>query len=699
MYTPFTGDWFVSQVPHTVIMISQSKNKPENTEILKCFAQFAALPRAWHRLTQHSRVFRLRSRILLSLVAMLSALFTPALAAQDTFSLNSTGTLLITETSALQNDSLFPPEDDLDWQAETLPIADRLGNEEHVNRILWLRFELDEPDQTETYSLYFYRYNLAIDVFFNGVRIGGDTYRPNRQTVSWNHPRIVDIQSANWLEYNNVVHVRLTGSYFGGTFGPILFGPHDVLQPLYEERLFRQIKVNEWLQASGILVVILSLSLWVMRRHDPIYLLFAALTASWLVLQTHMVIYYNLIEYRYWLPLVHISVDLFILFMFLFLTRFVRLPSPRAEKILYAWTAVAICWHVLAPITLWWVGAYVVHMIGNLFMFFVLVRLGINAVRMRDRLSIIIAVTVLVQIALAFHDWMMIMTGDMEDWESAMYLSQFAFPLLLLVFTIGLLNRFVSALNSVEELNRDLEAKVEASRLTIEASYQKRRELELSKAAEEERVKIYRDLHDDVGSKLLSIAHAGRDHKLGELARNALSSLREAVSRANSPQQKLSDFLEALHEECTLRLEGTGHVVEWAQEWKSESERENSEVSKYRDQILAPEQVYNLNQICREITSNIIRHAKADHVLIETSIQERSWSLAFTDSGTGIEEDAAKGNGLGNIRQRAADIDCQVSWLNLDSGGLRVTLVIPLQSESETEGSPSSAGHPESMSS
>lgn len=637
------GDWFATEASRTLPSMS-----------LPIFCQAA----------KHSnRIISAGARLLsFALVLLFTLSYSTLLSAQS----DGDESILITRVEALENAADLPPPDDAQWQSMSLPIATRLGDEDHINRILWLRFELDKPSIEEAMSLYFYRYNLSMDVYFNGERIGGDSYRPNRQTMAWNHPRIVDIQNANWRDDSNTVHIRFVGSYFGGTFGPVLFGPQASLQSLFEESEFRQIKVNEWLQASGILVILLTLSLWVMRRHDPVYLLFVALTASWLVLQTHMVIYYNLIEYRYWLPLVHSAIDLFILFMFLFLTRFALLPSPRAEKALLCWTGIALLWHILAPVTFWWIGAYVVHLIGNLFMLVLLGRIGLRAIRERDLLSIIIGITVIIQFSLGGHDWLLIMTGDTEDWESAMYLSQFAFPLLLLVFTIGLLNRFVSALNTAEELNRDLEAKVAASRRMIEQSFAEQRSLELSKAAEEERVKIYRDLHDDVGSKLLSIVHAGRDNKLGELARTALRSLREAVSRANSPKQTLADFITALREESALRLEGTGHRVDWQQD------------NDLPEAILESEQVYNLNRICREIVSNIIRHAQASSITISVHHSDKEWRLVYSDDGIGMAKETVEGNGLRHIKERAETIGCAVDWQNQASGGVKTVLTIPV---------------------
>ncbi len=573
--------------------------------------------------------------------------------------------LVIAEMQALESTAAQPPPANADWQPMALPFATRIGEEEHVNRVLWLQFELERPDSDALHSLYFYRYNLAIDVFLNGEKIGGDNYRDNRHTMAWNHPRLIDIQNANWRDGNNRVAVRFQGSYFGGTFAPVLFAERAVLQPLYETRLLRQVRVNEWLQASGIIVTVLALTLWAIRRRDPIYPMFAGMTACWLVLITHMVTYYNLFEYGTWLPIVHAAMDIFALLLFAFLSRFANMPSPRVEKVMVGWTALAMGWHVFGPLSIWWMGAYATHAVGNLFIVYLLIRISKRALTERDRMSVLIALMVIAQIALFLHDFLLTTTGSNEDWESAIYWSQFALPLLILVFTIGLLNRFTSALNLAEELNRDLEAKVEASRKVIAASYQEQRELEISKAAEEERIKIYRDLHDDVGSKLLSIVHAGRDHKLGELARTALASLRDAVSRANSPEQPLRDFLEAMREETQLRLEGTGHQVTWIQ------------TGDIPEIILSSATVYHLNQIMRELVSNIIRHAQASEVEFLANFGPTGWTLQVSDNGRGLDPGATNGNGLGHIRQRASEINCQIDWRNRADAGLQIQMAFP----------------------
>ena len=572
------------------------------------------------------------------------------------------GITVISEPEYVQDDALSPPAADSPWQVVRLPVGDRLADESQSNQVFWFRLSVDKPSAATLYGLYIYRHNLALDVFFNGQRIGGDIHRAGWHTMAWNHPLLVPIQPANWLPGRNEIMLRFSSSYFGGTLSPVLFGPMTSLIPLYDQRQFRQVTVNEWLQVFGIFVTVLSLVLWAMRRHDITYLLFAGSSICWTIVTTHMVAYHNLLSYQYWLPLVHIAIDLWILFTCLFLARLLDIRSRRSEQLLKAWTGLALLWHLLGPMEIWWMGAYLIHIVGNGFLFLMLVRVVRLALRERNRMAMAVCGAILVQIGFFTHDAGMILFSEAEDWESAMYYSTFAFPLMLAVFTASLLRRFTRALQIAEELNRDLEAKVAASRQLIEQSFAERRTLELQQAAQQERMQIYRDLHDDVGSKLLSIVHAGRDSRLGELASSALQSLRDAVSRANNPARPLDLFLAELREESELRLRGAGHNFHWEQP------------DELPDLVVSSRTAYNLNRIFKELVSNIIRHAGADEVVMRVIRDRDRWRLVLSDNGRGFDSSAVMGNGIRNINSRAAELDARAQWEAVPGQGVTLTL-------------------------
>lgn len=180
-----------------------------------------------------------------------------------------------------------------------------------------------------------------------------------------------------------------------------------------------------------------------------------------------------------------------------------------------------------------------------------------------------------------------------------------------------------------------------------------------------ERLKIYRDLHDDVGSRLLSIVHADSGNKLGNMARAALESLRQAVSRANTPDQPLASLMHDIREETELRLTGSGHAVSWHQQ-------------DMPDVMVSSDIAFNVNRIMKELVSNIIRHAHARDVHVAIVRQHNSLQVTVTDNGRGFQPGAHDGNGLGNIRSRSAEIGATVI-MDSSTLGTQISLSIPLR--------------------
>lgn len=564
------------------------------------------------------------------------------------------------------------PPADAQWQPITLPFNAKIGVaentlEEQDRAYLWFRFPLTKPSNDDRYGLYFWRYNLALNVFLNGTEIGGSTFKENRETMSWNRPLLIEIQQGAWQEAGNLVQLRLQRSAWGGALAPVIFGNQESLTELYSARMFRQIEINQVLLAFGISLTLLSFLIWSFRRTDDIYLWFSGLSFFWSIITAHMVIYYNPIPYVYWLPIVHVALDGAILCMYGFIGRLVKdAKRPKLERLFLIWTLLACTSHFFAPREYFWINAYSFHMIGALVLIVILIRVAFIAIKTRNSQAIIITAAMMLQISLFIHNVYLLFSGAAAEWEGSMFYAHYGIPLLFVIFIGTLMRRFVVALRTAEDLNQKLESKVEQSRKIIEKNFAERRALELNQAAEQERQKIYRDLHDDVGSKLLSIIHADRDSRFGSMARGALESLRQAVSRANNPDQPITLFLADIKEETELRLQGSGHEVNWRQ------------IGDTPDLIIPSTIAFNLNRILKEVVSNIIRHAVANEVTIVVNLTEKNWEFTLTDNGKGFDPYGPSGNGLANMQSRALEIGANLSIESEFATGTCVRISSPL---------------------
>ncbi|MCB1647924.1 MAG: ATP-binding protein [Pseudomonadales bacterium] len=580
---------------------------------------------------------------------------------------------LIQEVESVYWDSMEPPPPGAPWQADVLPYntfedASRDDPLQGNSRYVWFRFPVDNTAQAETLGLYFWRFNLAIAVYFNGHELASSLQQPGRETMSWNHPMLVAIQEPAWQSDTNEVMVRLSRSAWGGTFAPVVFGDMEALTPLMNARMLRQVELNEIFLALGIGLTLASLSLWLVRRRDTVYLWFSGMSLSWSAMTSHMVILLNPIPYSVWLPLVHVAIDTSIFCMYGFIGRLIQnVKRPGRERLFLVWTVLASITHFFTSPEYFFLVAYSIHLVGFIALSIIVFRVAKLAIREHNASAIVVSLALFVQIALFAHNYFLMFFGSTAQWEGNMFYAHFGIPLLFLVFIGTLLWRFHNALTVAEEANRDLEAKIEESRKLIESSYAERRVLELRQAAEQERLNIYRELHDDVGSKLLSIVHAEQSNKLSNMARSALESLRQAVSRANHPDQLLHTFLSDIREETELRLQGSGHEVIWTQRIPGD------------ERILPSRIAFNLNRILKEVVSNIIRHASANQVHIDVTIDEKHCAFAVTDNGRGFDREGAMGNGIHNIQSRAQEIEAQAQWLSQFGHGTRFSITLVCQ--------------------
>lgn len=581
----------------------------------------------------------------------------------------------------VHNEAGLPPPTAV-WQSANLPfVSSDLTTEQWQQAVssghLWLRFMVERPSTEPNLSLLFWRYNLAVTVYFNGNEIAANGRRPGRTTTAWNRPLLANISDDQWRPGSNEILVQLHVTEWGGNLAPPLLGDRNTLQDIQERRQFRQVDLNQILLAFAATMAAFTLGLWLIRRHDTIYLWFSGICWTWAIGTLQTVIYYNPVPYGLWLPIVHIAMDSCIFFMYGFIGRLAGTRKASLEKLFLGWTMLASLVHLLVPASLFWYSAYSLHLVGVTVLLSMIVRVILLAVREHKTEAIIVATTISAQIALFLLNASQMFFNQNDGWDGTLVYSHLGIPVLLLIFAAVLLRRFTQALSVSETLNRELEQKIEVSRQIIARSFEERRKLEIRQAAEMERQKIYRDLHDDVGSRLLSIIHASHEGKVGELARSTLDSLRQAVSRANTPDQNLPDLMADIREESELRLAGSGHTVHWEQAEPSPS-------------CIIPSAIaFNINRIMKELVSNIIRHANADAVYVTADFADDQLIITVSDNGKGMEGGHDQGNGLRNLRTRAAEIGAEIDWLN-SAQGLRTRFMLPGISHLRDKSTPAS---------
>lgn len=192
------------------------------------------------------------------------------------------------------------------------------------------------------------------------------------------------------------------------------------------------------------------------------------------------------------------------------------------------------------------------------------------------------------------------------------------------------------------------------------------RVLERAQATERERQRIYSDLHDDIGSKLLTLVHRAENEHQADLARAVLQDLRDVVTRTSTGPCSLLQALAQIREEAEQRLEAMQSTLLWEQ------------TGDLPDPLLDEAQALHLFRISREAITNSLRHGHATQLRVRVRQAGPELILDYTDDGAGLTDAARAGRGTRGMRERAAELQGSIDWTAGTQGGTKVILRFPL---------------------
>ena len=186
----------------------------------------------------------------------------------------------------------------------------------------------------------------------------------------------------------------------------------------------------------------------------------------------------------------------------------------------------------------------------------------------------------------------------------------------------------------------------------------------------EERHRIARDLHDDLGAKLLSGLYQKDLDQIKVTIRQTIAEMRTIVSGLLGTGVELNIVLQEFEHEVATRLQSCGIDFIWQQNLGNTSI------------ILSYTQYRNYISMLREIVSNIIKYANAQQISISISISDSQLVSVIYDDGNGFEgeqNEQTKGNGLRNLRERAIELSATLYFQSLSEiKGSRIELTFPL---------------------
>jgi signal transduction histidine kinase len=204
----------------------------------------------------------------------------------------------------------------------------------------------------------------------------------------------------------------------------------------------------------------------------------------------------------------------------------------------------------------------------------------------------------------------------------------------------------------------------------------------LQDVREQERTRISRELHDELGQQLtglkLDLSWLSKRLKEGrELPPDTMEEMRRQLDDAISSVRRISTELRPL----ILDDLGFGEAVSW--QAAEVAKRSGLEI---RLKLEAAEMVCNsdlataLFRIVQESLTNCVRYAQASSVDISLVADEKDLVLTIRDDGRGFANEARQGGGIGlvSMRERADALGGQLDIQSSPGAGTIIRMKISL---------------------
>lgn len=586
--------------------------------------------------------------------------------------------------SMVVSDAAAPPAAEAPWRAVRLPDNWRLSQPGLTGATSWYRIDFDVPDgvsRRASWAVYLPYFYDGAQLVVNGASVASIRGSDEHTRVLWVRPHLVLVPDSLILPGRNVLMVRAAQHAAWSTlrFPAVSIGPADELLPLYERRLFWMRTLPQVTAVTSGLMSVFILFVWWRRPQETLYGLLGLASLLWGVRTMSFVIeQMPVAHWLVWRVVYWASTAGFVVVLALFALRFSGRRLPWLQRGL--WT-----YWLVGPVMMWVNGTDAENWVGRVWAaglipigMLVLGLFAHAAWRQRTWQAGLLLGAMLLSLAAGVHDYLVVANTPIAArlapvWSGhRIYLLHLAANVLLLVMASILASRFIGSLSQVEELNRTLESRVADRERQLAGQFEAMAQLERDRAIEDERQRIMLDMHDGLGSRLLT-----------SLAR---------VERGAMPQRDMADALRACIAEMRLALDALspsdddflGAFGNFRYRWDAQLADAGVQATWSIDAPgdvglqVAAHQRLDLLRVLQEALTNVVKHAQARNVHIRVERRSGGLRMEVRDDGKGAEPAADRGgHGLRSMRARAQRLGAELSMTATSPGTCVVLQFVP----------------------
>ncbi len=509
------------------------------------------------------------------------------------------------------------------------------------------------PGRQSDVSLLVLSFNDSMTIWVNGRRAALASLNEMRKLRWIALPTLARIDPESVWPGLNQIRITVTAHGDSARLGRVYFGTYAELQPYYQPRWFVAAVFPTLLCGAELAFAIVFALIWAARRHETAF--------GWLAI----VLFGGALHGSVLIPDFGLSIAFVhiwnwtLLWEALACLLFVRAiagKTGRRRDWLWAMPPVLVCLAtILGPTPVISGPALVASALLVIAMLIAALASLVPASVRGNQDALIVLIGMVVLVIFTLHDTLMVF-GFIEH---SAYVGRIGLAGFMVTLSTLMTLRFTRAMREVDRTADLLRERVQAAETRLRETYEELRLRREAEAIERERARLMRDLHDGVGSELvtmLALADSPRPRstEIASHARAALSDMRLIISSLEDYGGDLTLALASWRERAAPQLRAAKLALDW----------QVKDLPLIAN--LGPSQVLDILRIVQEAVTNVIKHAGAQRVVLEAHMARNTLSISIRDDGAGITGEF-RGHGFRNMHERASRLNGRLTIARKDN--------------------------------
>jgi len=197
---------------------------------------------------------------------------------------------------------------------------------------------------------------------------------------------------------------------------------------------------------------------------------------------------------------------------------------------------------------------------------------------------------------------------------------------------------------------------------------------------QEERLRISRDLHDNIGSQLTFLTSSMDNMKFISQEEKVTNKLTDLTTFTRSTIAQLRDTIWAMNKGNITIEDLQGRLLNYIEDAKKAVDDvafEFNNVKTSDEFVFSATQGVSLFRIVQESINNSLKYALPSKITVNVEVDEKNVVFTITDDGIGFnQKEIVYGNGLKNMEQRANEIGAEFSLISTKELGTCISVRI-----------------------